>query len=420
MEWADKYRPKRIEDLIVSEEIRQKIQSWIDAWEEGSPKKRALILYGVQGSGKTSAAYAIAGTFGLPVVEMNASEQRNRESMKATALMASLYADLGASDFRKPSKVILIDEADNIFESNNPKRGGDTGGVYELSKIVKETRNPVIITMNDFYEFRKKNYSSEVINNSESIEFKPYARRLDRNYNEFKKNVRNRIKWIINQEGFSLPDDIINSIIDKNAPDIRSIINDVEAAAVSQSSISQNNDRDTVESVYYLVDKAFKKNYDDTLKSIYGSDVDSDYFINWVEENLPSKTDDISDLNSAYEQLSFADHILWAIERKRHFDLMTFPMEIAGGLAYYIENPKHEYVKFHSPSYINSMSRSKERRHALNAVSLKIGLLLHMSGVESLNYVWFYRLMFKVNAGFRDTVYERLNLTQGEEAVLES
>ncbi|WP_297027372.1 replication factor C large subunit [Thermoplasma sp.] len=413
MSWADKYRPKNIDDVILSPEIRKQITDWIESWKEDIPKRRSLILYGSQGTGKTTTAYAIAGTFGVPVVEMNASDQRNRDSMKGTALMASLYGDLFVDSAKRPSKVILIDEADNMFE-----RGGDTGGIYELSKIIKNSANPIVITMNDLFEFRKKNYASDVISSSLVIEMKQYGRKLDKNYNEFRRNIKARLLFILKNEGYTLPDQIVDRIIDRNMPDIRSMINDLEASAVSGTNIGDQSSRDVPEIVYYMVDKAFKRNYDETLRSIYGSDIDDSYYVSWIDENLPFKISDLQDLVSAYDLISYADHLIWAMERKRHYELMAFPMEIAGGISYYIQNMKHEYVKYQSPSYINQMSRTKEKRHALMSLALKIGLLVHMGAQRTMDDLWFYSLLYQKNEGVKNLLDEKLNLTQGEENAL--
>ena len=56
----EKYRPKTTSDLIVSQKILQDIRNWINLWKEGTPVKRALILYGPPGSGKTTTAAVLA------------------------------------------------------------------------------------------------------------------------------------------------------------------------------------------------------------------------------------------------------------------------------------------------------------------------------------------------------------------------
>ena len=98
MPFADDYRPTDLNMLLVSSEARHSMVSWLDSWLNHTETKNSLILWGQQGIGKTSAAYALASYANLPVVEMNASEQRNKESMKKIALMASQYRNLFGDD----------------------------------------------------------------------------------------------------------------------------------------------------------------------------------------------------------------------------------------------------------------------------------------------------------------------------------
>src|SRR5207249_2990612 len=55
------------------------------AWDKGRPDKRAVILQGDPGIGKTSAALALGNEMGWSVVEMNASDSRNAESIRRVA-----------------------------------------------------------------------------------------------------------------------------------------------------------------------------------------------------------------------------------------------------------------------------------------------------------------------------------------------
>ncbi|MEM4835193.1 MAG: AAA family ATPase, partial [Ferroplasma sp.] len=73
MSLADEYRPSDMNSLLLSSEARHAMISWIDSWLNHSEVKKALILWGQQGIGKTSTAYALANYAHLPVVEMNAS-----------------------------------------------------------------------------------------------------------------------------------------------------------------------------------------------------------------------------------------------------------------------------------------------------------------------------------------------------------
>ena len=55
--WAEKYRPIYFEDIRGQEEAVAKIKDFIKNFHL---KKRAIILYGPTGTGKTALAYAAA------------------------------------------------------------------------------------------------------------------------------------------------------------------------------------------------------------------------------------------------------------------------------------------------------------------------------------------------------------------------
>ena len=59
--WTEKYRPEKIEDLLISKENLQKIHIWINGFiKKKDPNiSNCLLIYGPPGSGKTSLAYII-------------------------------------------------------------------------------------------------------------------------------------------------------------------------------------------------------------------------------------------------------------------------------------------------------------------------------------------------------------------------
>ncbi|MDA8143921.1 MAG: AAA family ATPase, partial [Thermoplasmatales archaeon] len=202
MNFIEKYRPQNSSELIVSPRIISEIRNWIKLWKEGTPVKKALILYGPPGTGKTTTAGVLAKEMNVPIVEMNASDQRNADAMKRIALMASLYGDLSQIDTEESgfSKIILIDEADNIFEGRSRETGGDSGGLTELSRIISRTMNPIILTMNDYYAFRRKSSARDIINNSLVIEYRQYKRKGDNEYKLFRSRIIERIREIASKE----------------------------------------------------------------------------------------------------------------------------------------------------------------------------------------------------------------------------
>jgi replication factor C large subunit len=136
LEWTEKYRPKRLRDVVGNE----KAVAELDAWAETvlRPKsKRAAILHGPAGCGKTSAAYALAAEKGWEVIELNASDKRSAGAIKGIVGPAST-----STTFSHTTRLIILDEADNLHGNE------DRGGTRAITEIVKKSTQPIILTAN--------------------------------------------------------------------------------------------------------------------------------------------------------------------------------------------------------------------------------------------------------------------------------
>ena len=58
--WAEKYRPAALDEVVGNPAALADLRKWADAWGRGRPDKKAVILQGDPGTGKTSAALALA------------------------------------------------------------------------------------------------------------------------------------------------------------------------------------------------------------------------------------------------------------------------------------------------------------------------------------------------------------------------
>ncbi len=395
MSFADDYRPGDINALILSNEAKEAMVAWINSWVNHSETKKALILWGQQGIGKTSTAYALANYAGLNIIEMNASEQRNRENMKKIALMASEYRDLFDIDAKIPDKLILIDEADNIFESRNKSTGGDAGGVSELLDIIKNTKNPVVITMNDYYAFKGKNNAKEIISRSLEIEMTPYRRKNEVNYKNFKHSVEQVLRKIAGNEKISITDIQIGSIIKSNEPDIRAMINDLYLYKVHENDYG-NNSRDSSESIYYLTSDTFRTpDYNLLLNSLSRMDEDTDFYMKWINENIPYEYSDTEDLMNAYDLLSRAD--IYYGNRFRDFSLDNYAKETVAGVSLTVKSKNSHYVKYNFPSYIKKLGVRKRNNEISNNIffAARMASISHTSISTVSRNMWFYNIIKK-------------------------
>ena len=138
--WVEKYRPKKIADIIGNEEAKNSFVAWL---KNKRRTKKAVLLYGSPGVGKTALVNAAAREFGFTIIEMNASDTRSEKAINAVAKPATSYVALDA--FSAPSKgnMLFLDEVDGIAGNE------DRGGVNAIIKIVEESRVPVIMAAND-------------------------------------------------------------------------------------------------------------------------------------------------------------------------------------------------------------------------------------------------------------------------------
>ncbi len=421
---VEKYRPKKIDDLIVSDRILEQISGWVDRWKEGTPVKKAMILFGPPGVGKTTTVHVVAAQMGWPVVEMNASDMRNRDSMKRVALMASLYGDLTTigSESRGPNKIILIDEADSIFEGRSKESGGDTGGISELARIVKGTRNPIVLTMNDYYDFRRKSGASEIINNSLNIEFLQYKRRNDTDYKQFRMKLLSRISKIQKEEGITVPQNRVMEIVDRNENDIRGILNDIESLRDYEQGPGRDPDigvRDSAENIYSTISATFKSgDYNKVLRTLYGKDFTTEDYLMWIDENLPDEAQDPHDLMEAYDLLSRADRYIGRVFRKQHFAYKMYAEEMAAAVPVMIKEKNQHYVKYRFPELIKSMGRLRESRRSRRSLTSKLSVAAHTSRRKVREYFWFYSYIAGKDRRIMAQMEDRLQLSEKEITLL--
>lgn len=111
--WVEKYRPKKLEDLVSHEDIIKTIRKFIQ--EDQVPH---LLFYGPPGTGKTSTILACAKELYTPqqfpsmVLELNASDDRGIGIVRGQILTFASTRTIFKSGF----KLIILDEADAMTQ----------------------------------------------------------------------------------------------------------------------------------------------------------------------------------------------------------------------------------------------------------------------------------------------------------------
>jgi len=103
--WVEKYRPKKIADCILTEDLKNTFSKFLDQKEIPN-----LLLSGTAGTGKTTVAKALCEELGIDYIVINGSDEgRAIDTVRTTIKnFASTVSLSGTANH----KVIIIDEAD--------------------------------------------------------------------------------------------------------------------------------------------------------------------------------------------------------------------------------------------------------------------------------------------------------------------
>lgn len=361
LEWAEKYRPKKLADVMGHGSIIKEIARWAHAWEHGIPEHRALIFYGKPGTGKTSAAFALSQEMDWDVIELNASDQRTAGVIQKVAGSAS---KMGTFDGISGKRLIILDEADNLHGNY------DRGGARAIIQVVRETSQPIILIANEFYDM-----DSALRLACRPVQFKPVDTA----------SIAAVLKNICQSEGVAVGIGVIQQIADGADGDLRSAINDLQAAAIGKHNIEISDiataSRDVRQTVFQTMDKIFlASDIRSAQEAVWQVDESPEDFIKWVDENLPVGYKKPQDLAAGYFQLSRADQFLGRVRRRQAYKFWRYASFLmSSGVAAVKTRTYSGYMKYQSPQYLRRLGQTRTKRRIRDSIAGKIGEHCHVS-----------------------------------------
>ncbi len=313
-DWTERHRPRSEQMLEGNEVQRRKIRAWLDEWQNGTPKKKAVLLIGPPGVGKTTVARAIAEDMGWNVIELNASDARNAAAIRKAATSGATHRSLFHDPSAPPSKtLILLDEVDHLsgglrqvsqsrieraMAGDDDRPGstlsGDSGGKAELLSLLEQTKQPVMLACNEEMGLWGKNSSWRSTRDR-------FTRHLVKiNFVRASDEAIRRIaRRVLREENIPFEETAIDALAKTNHGDLRALVRDLQVLAsdlngrpLTANMVQEQAEagqRDVSIEIFPGLDSLYRTK--DSLEAstlIRSIDKDPSEFLNWVHWNNAS------------------------------------------------------------------------------------------------------------------------------------
>ncbi len=356
-QWTEKYRPRFYGDIRGQNLAVEKIREFA---RYGGGLKKAIILHGPSGTGKTSIAYVVANETDAEIFELNASDLRNREKLKEI-----LKPAIEQKSLSKKNKIILIDEVDGISAV-------DRGGLTQLISLIESTKYPIIITANDIWN---KRFSS-LRKKCELVQLKEI------DY----KTIKDAMILILRKEKNFVDNDILTNIAIKAKGDLRAAINDLQIIAGMEEPSNILDERNKETDIFSALRLIFKgKPTNDMLKVFDSVNMTTDEIILWVEENIPTEYQDEA-LERAYDLLSKVDVFKGRIYKQQYWRFLLYERIF---LSYGISSSKKEvknlgFTSYKKPDRILKIWLNNQRTAKKKLIAQKYAKYVHVGEKRAL------------------------------------
>jgi replication factor C subunit 2/4 len=265
--WVDKYRPKKINEIIGHNHVKNMLLSCIK-----TGNLPHLLFHGSSGTGKTSTVFALINQLYGPrrvnekVLELNASDENGINVVRGKIIkFANIVVGTSDPDYPSPPyKIIILDEADSMTSEAQTA----------LKKVMEKTCD---ITRFVFI----CNYENKIIDAIKS-------RCASFRFNKIDKNLLiNKLKIIAKKEDIKINDDIYDVITEICDGDARRSINTLQNIKYILKTGGSTVKKTDIYNITSYVDKKYLDKYWNTI--LKGSiDLITDVVLDITNDGYPT------------------------------------------------------------------------------------------------------------------------------------
>jgi replication factor C large subunit len=383
-----KHQPKKLSEVIGQDSSLSSIKNYVLNYKK--QKKKAALLYGPTGTGKTSSVYALAKELNLELIEINASDTRNKDQIEQKVGSASKQMSL----FSK-GKIILVDEIDGLAGRQ------DRGGIPTLIRLIKTSTFPFILTTTNPWDTKL----SSLRNKSDLIKFDS----LDT------KALFTILNNISKKESLQTPEKTLKTLARISAGDARAAITDLETIAYEKENIEELGEREKQESIKTALTKIFKTTDPNIAITAFDNvKEDLNQQLLWIDENLPKEYEKPEDLARAYDKLSKADVFSRRIRRWQHWRFLIYINAlITAGIAVSKDQKYKKFVDYKPTGRILKLWWAKQKSMKKKAIAKKIADHTHTSTKNIIPQIDYFKTIFK-NKEMATKLTKQLDLSKEE------
>lgn len=377
MLWTDKYRPKRFEDVVGNVKQKKAIQEWLDQWKNGNPQP-PLLLIGPAGTGKTTIAHIIANEFS-EYIELNASDKRSYDLLINTiGESANTYSLFGEN-----KKLIIMDEVDGIHGTN------DRGGTRALNKIIKESKQPIVMMANDFYS----NKLNTIKKNSKVLKMDKIK---SPSINKYLRDV------VLKNEEIDVDKKVLSQLAKRSNGDLRSSINTLQALVenggeLTEETLETTGQKDNSATIFDAVTRVLKSmNASNVKRTLIETNEDPSLIMEYIAENIPREYESNKEIKEAYENISKADLYLGRTRSSQYYGYWRYASDFMGpGVSLSKKATYKKFSRIQGPMAFTLMGRTRGKRALRDNIAAKMEEKMHVSLQVAYTIFPYFEIMFE-------------------------